>query len=64
MGAACLPAQTPCGDLRLPPSRTNMSFFAIIELVVFKKLLFCLLNKFENITLFPLDVTDLNQIND
>ncbi len=34
MGSACLPAQTPCGDLRLPPSRTNMSFFAIIELVI------------------------------
>ena len=26
--------QTPCGDIYNPPSRSNMSFFAIIELVI------------------------------
>ena len=50
--------QTPCGDITRPPSKDNMSIFAIIEIVAMVAVgVICLINLFDVIR----DLTDSNK---
>ena len=48
MGIQCCPGETPCGNIYRPPSRSNTSFFAIVELVILAAVgILCMVDLYE-----------------